>query len=249
MNCTICNKEIADNAKFCQHCGAEQKAPEDYDVCRECGQHINKGAAFCEHCGAAQNICHNCGGAILPGQIYCPHCGEKTGPKTYRCTCGEKAPYNYDYCPNCGKPRAYTELVERAREYDRVIGRKNGQDVHFLFVPYRAHKKKREDIFLNDVERASALVEKYGSGNGLFKMNAGQGGINARQVDVKYLGQLLSLYVGHNITTGIQLPNGDTFAFDFEKDLKDLKRHIGVTVKSEVKKKGQSESPEDITIL
>ncbi len=243
--CVHCHKEIADDAKFCMYCGAEQVTPDI--VCRECGKSIDKEASFCPHCGAAQDTCKNCGKPLLKGQKHCPHCGKKVGSKTYNCSCGQKdIPYEYDFCPNCGKSRVYDILIERVTKYDKIIDNVNGKDIHLLFVPY----KGKGTIFLNDIERATALVDTYGAGKGFYKTEAGKGGINTKEISVKYLGQLLSLYVQADITKGIELPNGQSFTdngWDFAKEMDKVAKHTSVVVQDSGSK--PSNDGEKIDIL
>jgi hypothetical protein len=44
--CVACRKAIADDARFCRHCGAPQTAP-----CPSCSESVSADSNFCPHCG------------------------------------------------------------------------------------------------------------------------------------------------------------------------------------------------------
>ena len=54
MKCVSCNKEIKDNAKFCNHCGAAQTQSNtpDTKTCPKCGATVVATANFCRSCGS-----------------------------------------------------------------------------------------------------------------------------------------------------------------------------------------------------
>ena len=53
MKCVKCNKEIKDNAKFCNHCGAAQPEKKTLagNTCPNCGAPVSDTAKFCKACG------------------------------------------------------------------------------------------------------------------------------------------------------------------------------------------------------
>ena len=77
MKCTKCNAEIADNAKFCQICGAKVEIE---NKCPNCGATIKKDAKFCPECGdkiEKECKCPKCGTIVADGVKFCPKCGTK----------------------------------------------------------------------------------------------------------------------------------------------------------------------------
>ena len=64
MNCTKCNSEVPNGAKFCPVCGnacgtasdvkpaAAPPEPEKKNFCGKCGLELRQGAKFCAVCGA-----------------------------------------------------------------------------------------------------------------------------------------------------------------------------------------------------
>lgn len=47
MICPNCQKEVADNSTFCNHCGAQCTL-----ICPNCGKEVSGTSSFCNHCGA-----------------------------------------------------------------------------------------------------------------------------------------------------------------------------------------------------
>jgi uncharacterized RDD family membrane protein YckC/RNA polymerase subunit RPABC4/transcription elongation factor Spt4 len=50
VQCSNCNKDIADGSRFCGFCGAEQKATKK---CASCGHEIEGQPNFCPYCGSS----------------------------------------------------------------------------------------------------------------------------------------------------------------------------------------------------
>lgn len=50
MQCSNCNKEIADGSRFCGFCGTEQSATKK---CASCGREIEGQPSFCPYCGTS----------------------------------------------------------------------------------------------------------------------------------------------------------------------------------------------------
>ena len=128
--CPKCGQMLADDAKFCNSCGASllSSAQQAAQFCPSCGQKLTQGAAFCISCGAST------GGAGIPvtpqtaqpnpqsgaGYRYgaVPPGGRTGGPQTnvspaYRSpqpdtfcpSCGERIPAGSAFCPNCHAPQ------------------------------------------------------------------------------------------------------------------------------------------------
>ena len=66
MRCVNCGTELADDARFCYACGAEQPAEEqavnivadNVRICPFCGAQNDPDAKYCEECGKSQNNHH-----------------------------------------------------------------------------------------------------------------------------------------------------------------------------------------------
>ncbi|MGN1073802.1 MAG: zinc-ribbon domain-containing protein, partial [Eubacteriales bacterium] len=55
MVCRGCGREIAENARFCVHCGASVENGEQTErFCSVCGSPLHRESAFCPKCGAQQ---------------------------------------------------------------------------------------------------------------------------------------------------------------------------------------------------
>ncbi len=59
MYCNNCGKEVAENMKFCTHCGALIEKVNQPTIhnnagtkCSNCGKNVEKGVMFCTYCGA-----------------------------------------------------------------------------------------------------------------------------------------------------------------------------------------------------
>ena len=124
--CVNCGKQIPEDVKFCNLCGAEQieaekPIPENTKPCINCGKQIPEEVKFCTHCGGSQieaekpipansKACISCGEQIDLDIEFCGHCGanQKEAKKpipvdTKACiSCGEQIELNIDVCPHCG---------------------------------------------------------------------------------------------------------------------------------------------------
>lgn len=49
MKCDKCNHTLAEDAKFCNECGAKVKEQREY--CENCNHELTKDDKFCEYCG------------------------------------------------------------------------------------------------------------------------------------------------------------------------------------------------------
>ena len=50
FTCPKCNTELADDVRFCSHCGAPVPT---FVFCTQCGTRNNADFSFCQKCGAA----------------------------------------------------------------------------------------------------------------------------------------------------------------------------------------------------
>lgn len=79
MNCGKCDAQLADDAKFCPHCGARVDGKK---VCPGCGREIAEDAVYCTYCGKRQDgkvVCNKCG-EVYEGN-FCPKCGTAVRPQ------------------------------------------------------------------------------------------------------------------------------------------------------------------------
>jgi len=53
MLCKVCKREIEDDSKFCEYCGAEVEKESENLFCSSCGKPIENNSLFCKHCGAS----------------------------------------------------------------------------------------------------------------------------------------------------------------------------------------------------
>lgn len=112
MICPNCKNELADNAKFCQHCGkeiilpieenveqqVEPSKPEKTRICKVCGKEIPESAICCPLCGKFA-------GGIKKENLL-PQNKAKPAPtvnKKYCKACGKSIPKSSFYCPLCNK--------------------------------------------------------------------------------------------------------------------------------------------------
>jgi len=78
MNCSKCNFQNEDSAKFCKNCGAELSVN-----CLKCNSKNKESAKFCQHCGEELNptitdvACPKCGAKNEINAIFCVGCGGK----------------------------------------------------------------------------------------------------------------------------------------------------------------------------
>ncbi len=49
--CENCGKEIQENVRFCQYCGAPVEKKEQKKFCTQCGEVVNENESFCAMCG------------------------------------------------------------------------------------------------------------------------------------------------------------------------------------------------------
>ena len=79
MNCGKCEAPLADDAKFCPHCGERVDGKK---VCPGCGREIAEDAVYCTYCGKRQDgkvVCNKCG-EVYEGN-FCPKCGTAVRPQ------------------------------------------------------------------------------------------------------------------------------------------------------------------------
>ena len=71
MNCSKCNSQVPDGAKFCPNCGA-LTAPitQNKSFCENCGLELPKGAKFCTVCGAA--VTKMASAEVKPSDVLAP---------------------------------------------------------------------------------------------------------------------------------------------------------------------------------
>jgi membrane protease subunit (stomatin/prohibitin family) len=80
QTCPDCGRRIADDAKFCPHCGHQQIV---FAQCDACGKNLPPNARFCPRCGgpaavkAAPAVCRACGTENLNDARFCNQCGER----------------------------------------------------------------------------------------------------------------------------------------------------------------------------
>lgn len=248
--CVSCGEKISQGQKFCHHCGADQTKKEPtYDICRECGEKIPKGAEYCPECGTAQHVCIHCGeplnvedGVVSP---HCPHCG-KAQKKTYVCSCSEGKKYGprdldeYPHCPFCGK--------KGIDSYNREIYIKAGEQIKTNVINAHQHKMDNKEnnvgygkyenrtlLYLNDVSKADAIIDRFGIGGGLWISKDHKATISLNQIYIYKLVQILSLYLGvhqNEFLQGVELPEGESFEKsefdDFDKELEEFNKTIAV---------------------
>ena len=135
--CPDCNKEIADNAKFCDGCGTEIV---EAVFCPKCGAQVSAEATFCQNCGvslAKENedekpkTCPNCGKELVTGAKFCDSCGTEIVEAAVLCPkCGAQVSAEATFCQSCG-----ASLAEPATEEQPEIAPK---------APKRIFKTKNE---------------------------------------------------------------------------------------------------------
>lgn len=250
MKCVSCGEEILQGAKFCHHCGADQTKEEPkYDICRKCGEEIPKGAEYCPECGTAQHVCIHCGEplVVIDGVVspHCPHCG-KPQKKTYVCSCPKGKKYGprdldeYPHCPFCGK--------KGIDSYNRKIYIDAGKQIKTNVVNKHQHKMNNKEnnigygeyenrtlLYLNDVSKADAIIDRFGIGGGLWISKDHKATISLNQIYIYKLVQILSLYLGvhqNEFLQGVELPEGESFEKsefdDFDKELEEFNKTIAV---------------------
>ncbi len=76
--CPKCQESVAQDTKFCPHCGNGMAAPAGA-TCVSCHAGIAAGTKFCPECGAKQEVqkafCKECGNELAPSTKFCPDCG------------------------------------------------------------------------------------------------------------------------------------------------------------------------------
>ncbi len=96
IRCEKCGSEIANNAAFCNACGARvavnpASAPKKPLVkCESCGAMVEEGSKFCVSCGSmmqktevkeaekpAEAFCVNCNAPLQSDTVFCTNCGTK----------------------------------------------------------------------------------------------------------------------------------------------------------------------------
>lgn len=79
VNCGKCDAQLADDAKFCPHCGERVDGKK---VCPGCGREIAEDAVYCTYCGRrldGKTVCKKCG-EVYEGN-FCPKCGTAVRPQ------------------------------------------------------------------------------------------------------------------------------------------------------------------------
>ena len=78
--CPDCRQPVANDARFCPHCGHQQVI---FSQCEKCGKNLPPNARFCSKCGVevggkpAPRICGHCRTENLSGSAFCNQCGER----------------------------------------------------------------------------------------------------------------------------------------------------------------------------
>ena len=76
--CPSCHSEVAEDARFCAHCGESLVAGER---CQKCDTPLAPDAKFCARCGAEAGVnvaaCPNCEASLPAGAHFCTQCGER----------------------------------------------------------------------------------------------------------------------------------------------------------------------------
>ena len=76
--CPSCHTEVAEDARFCPHCGESLVAGER---CQKCDTPLAPDAKFCARCGAEAGVtvatCSNCEAQLPAGARFCTQCGER----------------------------------------------------------------------------------------------------------------------------------------------------------------------------
>lgn len=81
MNCPKCNTPVAENNKFCPHCGATVPTLESTPtICKNCNLPLPNSAKFCSRCGSSTlyvipNHCSICNSTLKPDEKFCKNCG------------------------------------------------------------------------------------------------------------------------------------------------------------------------------
>lgn len=79
VNCGKCDAPLADDAKFCPHCGERVDGLKE---CRYCRREIAEDAVYCTYCGKRQDgkvVCNKCA-EVYEGN-FCPKCGTAVRPQ------------------------------------------------------------------------------------------------------------------------------------------------------------------------
>jgi membrane protease subunit (stomatin/prohibitin family) len=76
--CPACHGDVADDSRFCAHCGHQMVV---IRKCPRCARNLSADARFCSGCGletgTARQACSHCGASLLVGTRFCTQCGEK----------------------------------------------------------------------------------------------------------------------------------------------------------------------------
>lgn len=112
MVCPNCGKGLADNARFCRHCGArvETQKPQKR-FCTLCGAPLSQGAKFCKKCGVQMGV--PIADATLEAGITIPVKGPVTSvtisetppaaaPRRFCTKCGAGLHAGVRFCRKCG---------------------------------------------------------------------------------------------------------------------------------------------------
>ena len=100
MKCVNCGAELAEDARFCSACGANQtdlKVEKNTElnsvrICPFCGAENDADAKFCEKCGKDMDAAeHKTEPGVTNHVVYCPFCGAENEPGDVFCaSCGKK---------------------------------------------------------------------------------------------------------------------------------------------------------------
>ena len=100
MICVNCGAELAEDARFCSACGANQtdlKVEKNTElnsvrICPFCGAENDADAKFCEKCGKDMDAAeHKTELGVTNHVAYCPFCGAENEPGDVFCaSCGKK---------------------------------------------------------------------------------------------------------------------------------------------------------------
>jgi len=109
QKCRKCNEEVANESKFCAHCGFSFKLEEIANsveeeavvACDKCKKIFPKSSKFCPHCGDSYNPCPQCEHDNPDTQKICFECDSVL---PVRCDCGELNNAQSNFCNVCGKP-------------------------------------------------------------------------------------------------------------------------------------------------
>jgi len=89
-SCTICDKQIDKDDKFCKNCGSDlseivyEDEKQTTFHCETCGIEVQNDYKFCKNCGTKiikEKLCSKCNRSFIIDGDYCPNCGNKFLPQ------------------------------------------------------------------------------------------------------------------------------------------------------------------------